>query len=446
MSALTQRPQSASWISTSKYPLLNVCQRPALSVFLLALSLLLPACAPPAAKAPEREYMFWPPAPDAPHIQFLMSISSSADVTAAQGKLDSILYGKERANDLPFSRPYGIRMYNGCIYVCDATSNNVSILDLRKHEVRILGRTGTVTLAKPIDIAVASDGIKYVADTGHGAVLVFDATDKYAGRISVPHLRPVSVAVHENELFVADHTASKVRVFDRFDGKELRTIGEPGGGPGKLGGAMGIAVDNQGNLYVNDLVGCRVQKFGPDGKVLYTIGGIGDRPGSFVRPKHMAVDSTNILYVVDNAFQNVQMFNDKGQILMFFGASGGHPGSMSMPAGICTSDTDLDIFQPFVNPAFELQRVILVTNNLGLSKINIYGLGVLKPGKTLADLTGRVNRTVGFQEAPKSDLPPLPAGDVDPATQPATQSATPPATEPAAAPATKPAPNGQKPF
>src|SRR6185437_11852730 len=140
---------------------------------------------------------------------------------------------------------------------------------------------------------------------------------------------------------------------------QVRTVGGPGEGNGQLGGAIGITIDPQGNLLVNDFIGCRVQKFSPDGKFLASIGSIGDRPGNFVRPKLMAVDSTGILYVVDNAFQNVQMFNDKEQFLMFFGSAGAHPGNMNSPAGICTSDSDLDLFQQYAHPAFQLQRIVL---------------------------------------------------------------------------------------
>ncbi|MGN6369243.1 MAG: hypothetical protein ACTHN5_13360 [Phycisphaerae bacterium] len=411
---------------------------------LISLLLMLPGCAAQqTGKTGEaQQHMFWPPAPDTPHVEFLTSITSTRDVTGKQGNLENILYGKEQTTDLPFTRPYGIRMYNGCIYVCDASAANVSVLDLRKKEVRILGKGTEVSLLKPIDIAVAPDGIKYVADTGLGAIVVYDANDKYAGKIVTPKLRPVSLAVHGNELYVADIYASRIRVYDRFNGKELRDIGQPltvNNGKGQLGGVMGIAIDNEGNVYANDVLGCRVQKFTPDGKFVYSIGGIGDHPGNFVRPKHMAVDSSGILYVVDNAFQNVQMFNDKGQMLMFFGAPGTHPGAMEMPVGICTTDSDVDLFQKYSHPDFEVQRLVLVTNNVGTAKISVYGLGVLKPGKTVADLkSGRINRVVGFeQNSPGQRTLSLEPDTLPPeaATQPATSTTLPaaPTTEPAGA-------------
>jgi len=378
--------------------------RPTTNKTLLVLAALLLAstslggCAQqPTAKIEKPEFMFWPPAPETPRIQFLTSISSSSDITRKSTSMEDFLYGQAATTDLPFERPYGIRMYDGKLFVCDATAANVSILDFRKKEVRILGQTGQVHMAKPIDIAVTPDGVKYVADTGHGAILVYDSEDKYAGKVAVKDMRPVSVAIHNDQLYVSDLGASRVRVFDRFNGKEIRTIGAPGGGKGELGGAMGLTIDTAGNVYVNDVLGCKVQKFGPDGKFIFAIGGMGDHPGQFVRPKLMSVDAEGILYVVDFAFQNVQMFDDQGRMLMFFGGEGNFPGAMNAPTGVCVSDKDLDLFAQYIHPAFQARRLVIVTNNTGAKKINIYALGELKPGKTVADIAGaRIQGLFGF--------------------------------------------------
>jgi DNA-binding beta-propeller fold protein YncE len=381
------------------------------------------------AKAPKAEFMFWPPAPDEPRIQFLTSISSSADVTRKSTSMEEFLYGKSTVTDLPFERPYGVRMYDGKIFICDATAANVSVLDIRNKEVRVLGTTGQVHLSKPIDIAVSPDGAKYVADTGYGAVLVFDREDKYAGKVAVKNMRPVSVAVFGNDLYVSDLGSSIVRVFDRFNGKEKRTIGAPGGEKGQFGGTMGLTLDKQGNVYVNDVLGCKVQKFAPDGTFIYAIGGLGEHPGQFVRPKMMAVDDSGILYVVDFAFENVQMFNEKGEWLMHFGGEGDFPGGMNAPTGVCVSDADMSLFAQYVHPAFDAKRLVIVTNNTGAHKINIYALGELKPGKTVADIAGgRIQGIFGFaSETDKSNGLDL---SVDGTTQPSPTQ--PGATKPAA--------------
>ncbi len=419
-------------------------------VLLALLGFLLPACTTSVMTSNENaEYMFWPAAPDMPHIQFLTALSSTADITQKQDSLSNFLYGIDTTNDMPFAHPYGIRMFEGKLYVCDVAS--VAILDFRKKEVRVLGQTGQVHLAMPIDVAVAPDGVKYIADTGHGAVLVYDATDRYAGRVSVSKLQPVSVAIRGNELYVADLTACKVRVFDRFNGKELRTIGDKGSENGQFGGAMGMALDDQGNVYVNDVIGCRVQKLTPEGKYVWGIGGLGEHPGQFVRPKLLTVDSQNYLYAVDFAFQNVQIFDGQGDLLTSFGGRGDFPGAMDGPRGVCVSDQDLDLFAKYVHPAFQAQRLLFVTNSIGPNKINVYALGELKPGKTLADIApNRVKGVFDFNTTPTT-VPPdtllLPGETTtQPATTPATQPISTPASAPAAPPATSPKDNTQAPF
>ena len=393
-------------------------------------------CAEPTKPA-EQKFMFWPPSPDQPHIQYLTTIMSTVDITGSQAKMDEFIYGKTEDTGLPFVRPYGVRMSDGTIYVCDATAATVSILDLRKKQVRVLGAGGDGRLVKPIDIAVADDETKYVADTGLNAIVVFDAQDQFVGKITpAVKMRPVSLAVRKDEVFVADMLGSCVRVFDRFKGTELRQIGETGTGEGKLGGVMGIALDAEGNIFINDVVGCRAQKFTLQGKFLWSVGGIGEHPGNLVRPKHMAVDSSGIMYVVDAAFQNVQMFNENGELLLYFGGAGVHPGAMNMPTGICVSDKDLDLFQKYVHPAFQAERILIVTNNTGPYLINIYALGHLKPGKTLADISAsRIPGVFGFDDNSKKTPSTMPTTlpNAGPATPPATSPATlPAATAPAA--------------
>src|SRR5438552_1513276 len=78
--------------------------------------------------ATDRHFMFWPPAPDAPHIQFLTSISNSAEITGKQTDVQDFLFGADKQRGLPFFRPYGIRMFEGKIYLCDASAGNLSVL------------------------------------------------------------------------------------------------------------------------------------------------------------------------------------------------------------------------------------------------------------------------------------------------------------------------------
>lgn len=359
-----------------------------IALFLLVLA---GGCASPGggqttSGPPDKGRAFWPPFPEAPHVQFLTSYALTSDVEAKKSKFDEILYGKESASSLEVKKPFGVRMHDGKIYVCDTQSTSLTVFDLRKHEVRLVGVNGEGKLGKPVDVAVAPDGFKYVADTQRPAVFVYDAQDRFVRLIGQADFRPASLAVLGNALYVCDFKNHQILVFDRRSGSLLRSIGKPGSGPGELGGPLGLAVDPEGFIYVSEIVNCRLQKFSPEGKSLRTFGNRGDQPGTFTRPKHIALDGDGNLYVVDTAFQNVQVLDKDFKPLMAFGGHGNFPGYMDLPAGVSVSETGVDLFKDFVHPAFEAKRLVLVTNQWGDNRVAIYAMGELKPGKTVDDI------------------------------------------------------------
>jgi len=380
----------------------------------------LAGCQHSAPPAEPKAYAFWPLPPDEPRVQFLTSFSTSSDIARSQSKFDDMIYGKAEAQQLPISKPYGVAMWNGRIYICDVRGTGIVVLDLRKKETRVMGGSGMGALGRAVDVTVAPDGTKYVADITKGSVCVFDPEERFVRLITAPELNPVGVAVFGNELYACDLKARMVKVFDRTTGAMLRTIGKPGGEDGQFVGPLSVVADNEGNIYVTDVMKARIQKFAKDGTLLLAFGQAGERPGDLNKPKHLGV-SDGITYVADAAFNNVQLFDEEGKVMMYFGSFGTHPGAMDLPAGLCVHDGDLDLFQQYVHPAFNAERLLLVTNQFGPNKVSVYALGKLREGKTLADISpGRATVATGLAD-PKSE-PAVPA--TQPTTQPAKASAS----------------------
>ena len=359
-------------------------------LILLAVALAAPAgCATSPAYNPDGtatgEYAFWPPAPNEPRIQFLRSFRLSADVEPKQSVLDRIIFGSD-VQVLPIGKPYGVEMWKGRIYVCDITNPGVVILDLEKRETRVMLTRGVEQMAQPTDLAIADDGMKYVIDRRLGRIFVFNADDRHITTFGEKGLIPSGVAVHGDELFVADFQTQSVLVLDRYKGTQLRSIGGPGGGQGEFIRPLGMHVDAAGEVYVADAIRGRLQKFDGEGDVTLAIGEIADTPGNFVRPKHVTVDTEGVVYVVDAAFQNVQMFNRNGELLMYFGGAGDFPGAMSLPVGVTVHDGSLEFFQALVHPAFVAERLVVVTNQFGSNKVAVYAMGRLREGHTVDDI------------------------------------------------------------
>jgi hypothetical protein len=375
-----------------------------------------------SAAASNRSYAFWPLSPDEPRVQFLRSFSSSSDVDPVEPSvLDRLVFGEKETEASAIKKPYGVAMHDAKIYVCDIRRQALVVLDLNKRQTRLVGVVGLNRLKHPVAVAIADDGLIYVADNDRGAVVVFDRNERFVRAIGHDKFKPVAVAVHGERLYVCDTTAlaQKVEIFDRRDGRHLGVLGTGiGDEDGQFRLPLGVDTDGQGNVYVSDMMRCRIQKFGPDGALLAATGTLGDYAGSFARPKHLAVDRDGITYVVDSVFQNVQMFDDQNRLLMAFGAAGDFPGAMNLPVGVCVYEGGGELFKDDAHPGFEIKRLVVVTNQFGPNKVSVYAMGQRREGWAAADLaksaapvstgTGGSTEQLKLQMQGTEQLPPVP--------------------------------------
>ena len=102
-------------------------------------------------------------------------------------------------------------------------------------------------------------------------------------------------------------------------------------------------------------------------------------PGLFARPKGVAVDQEGRIYVVDAATQVVQLFDADGKLLMFFGRAGsGTEGELSLPAVVKVNYDSVNLFQKRVAPGFKVEYLVVVSSQFYGDKINVYAFGSRK--------------------------------------------------------------------
>ena len=78
---------------------------------------------------------------------------------------------------------------------------------------------------------------------------------------------------------------------------------------------------------------------------------------------------------------------------MFFGGRYTGPGYMWLPAKVIIDYDNLSYFKKFVDPGYELKYLLLVTNQYGPDKINVYGhVEPAKPGAK-ETVTGKKQKT-----------------------------------------------------
>jgi sugar lactone lactonase YvrE len=173
-------------------------------------------------------------------------------------------------------------------------------------------------------------------------VLVFNTKHEVENQLTDGLTDPVGIALDTANrfLYVVDTQLDQVLVYDADSLILLRHIGTGGKNhylttPGDFAAPQGIAVDEDGNIYVTDTLNDRVEIFDADGNFISTFGKAGDGPGNFERPKGIAVDGDGHIWVADEMQDRLQVFNREGQVLTYIGMGHGNlPGQFKALVGV----------------------------------------------------------------------------------------------------------------
>ncbi|MEK7382142.1 MAG: NHL repeat-containing protein, partial [Elusimicrobiota bacterium] len=169
-------------------------------------------------------------------------------------------------------------------------------------------------------------------------------------------------------LYVADTPNSRIQRFS-LDGKWQSNVGESTGffdsktKEGRMREPNGVAINEEGTIYVADTGNRRIDAFSPEGVFLF---GIGPKVGSFTLQEPVAVawDKSGFLYFVDKSLKKVIKVEPSGAFIAAWGADGDGPGQFRSPVSI----------------AFDGQNY-LYTLDAALNRVSVH----TKDGKWLTD-------------------------------------------------------------
>jgi uncharacterized protein (TIGR03663 family) len=196
--------------------------------------------------------------------------------------------------------------------------------------------TGSGQFNHPRGVAVGPEGNVYVVDSDNHRVQVFDAEGAFLREwgsqcnLAVEHScmdldgdgpmdygdgqfqEPWGIAVADDgRVYVADTWNHRVQVFDS-DGTFLTKWGAYGQTPSDtwlLYGPRDITLDAQGRVFITDTGNKRIMVYDQDGNYLDQWGSEGVLPGSFSEPVGIGVDSEGNIYVADAWNQRIQVFD-----------------------------------------------------------------------------------------------------------------------------------------
>jgi DNA-binding beta-propeller fold protein YncE len=301
--------------------------------------------------------LVWPGPPNIGRIHWLDYFTGERidykQQTAAKPKagwMDRLAGGQsetEKVNikTFPFQMigPYGIAIDSkGFVYVADQRVGAVFIFNTETRDCQMIRNGMEAHFGWINGLAIDDDDRLFVSDGKMHRVMILNAKHEVEGQITEGLVDPVGLAIDTANrfLYVVDTQQDQVVVYDADTLKLLRRIGTGGKNhflttPGDFGAPQGIAVDQDGNVYVADTMNNRVEIFDADGNFLSTFGKAGDGPGYFARPKGIAVDSDGHIWVADQMQDRLQVFNRDGQLLTYIGTGHGEqPGQFKALTGV----------------------------------------------------------------------------------------------------------------
>lgn len=178
----------------------------------------------------------------------------------------------------------------------------------------------------PTGIAVTDTEV-FVSDARNGRIQVFDHQGTFKRAFGSPGGdigelgRPMNLTIHDAKLYVPEYMNDRIQVFS-LAGEPLEVIGGPGGGPGQFNAPGGVAIADNGDLFVADFYNHRVQHLMADGSFVKQWGMTGETgkgAGEFTYPTDVTFADDGTLYVADGYGNRVQAFDSGGDFLYTWG-------------------------------------------------------------------------------------------------------------------------------
>ncbi len=287
----------------------------------------------------------WPALPEVPRYRYAGLLLGETNFTVAENtdsnsvsKFMQWLVGLDGSEQDPnqLDRPQSGIVLDGRIYVTDIGKRAIFVFDERESRLHSWNMADQDNeFIAPVGIVAESTERILVADAELGRIVRLDRKGNPLGSFGQGQLkRPTGLARDPDSglVYVADTAAHNIKVFTP-DGNLHRVIGKRGIAKGEFNGPTHITFARK-TLVVSDTLNARVQLLSPTGEPIKTVGRRGLYVGNLTRPKGVALDDDGNLYIIEGYYDHLLVFDDKGELLLPIGGTGLEIGHFFLPAGM----------------------------------------------------------------------------------------------------------------
>ncbi|MDR3687085.1 MAG: NHL repeat-containing protein [Coriobacteriia bacterium] len=198
----------------------------------------------------------------------------------------------------------------------------------------------------PVAVAVDPAGLIYIADQPRSTVWVVTRDNKIVRSIFVP--TPSSLAVTNNRLVVGSASGFVIMT---PSGQVVKVLGTQGKGIDQFQGVRGVAIGNDGTIYVVDQYNNRVSAYDTNGKRKWivntgspgnkkqvsasTVATTSGQPANMQIPAGLTIDGAGRLVIADPFGFDLTVLSSKdGRLIAKYGAPGTIDGQFVYPSSV----------------------------------------------------------------------------------------------------------------
>jgi sugar lactone lactonase YvrE len=199
----------------------------------------------------------------------LISVPRTSNVAVETGGITWVrsIYGMSDAEDDQLARAQSAATApDGSIWVTDGQHQALIHFTADGRYLGSLSGPDDLPLFSPSRIAIDTDGTIYACELTEGAIRVLNTDNTDAGSFGIPE--PTSVAVSSDRIVVG--TVAGFAILDK-EGTPIKVLGSRGKSDDQFDYVHGVAIADNGNIFVSDSYNNRLSAYDPEGNRLWIV-------------------------------------------------------------------------------------------------------------------------------------------------------------------------------